>query len=178
LNTFVFVFIFLFSSIVSAGENDVKSSFCGTIVSVTTGNHVTLEDANRIQSVVRLAWIFAPEQPQTNYLAAKMRLDKLSFNRAACVDVLKSYGKKNNVGPFRYYGVVTIKDLGDLGLEMLNQGMAWHYTPYASKGQKAADYAKYAVAEREARANSYGIWADKSSISPWVFQGKTLDSFK
>jgi endonuclease YncB( thermonuclease family) len=173
-----FVFLACSSSVALAENKRPIASFCGTVINVSSGNHITIEDSNKKQAKVRLAWVFAPEPPQTNGLAAKMRLDKITFNRAACVDVLMSYGKKDNDPSERYYGVVSIKDLGDVGLEMLSQGMAWHYTPYAQKGQGPNDYAQYAVAERAAREQGFGIWSDKAVISPWVFQGKSIDQFK
>ncbi len=149
---------------------------CGTVVAVPTGNHITIEDANRKKASVRLAWVFAPESPQTNGLAAKIKLDKLVFNRAACVTVLNNYGKDKD-GSSRYYGIVNVKDVGDVGLEMLKIGYSWHYTPYAQKGQRANEFAQYAVAERNAREQKLGIWSDPNIMSPWVFQGKSINRF-
>lgn len=174
----IFSLALLATSCVSVSVNAAEKGgeVCGTVVSVTSANHLTLEDANRKKAHVRLAWVFGPEVPQTNGLAARIKLDKMVFNRAACVTILNSYSKDKE-GSQRYYGIVNVKDIGDVGLEMLKIGYSWHYTPYAQKGQKANEFAQYAVAERNARSEKLGIWSDPNVISPWVFQGKSINHF-
>ena len=48
----------------------------------------------------------------------------------------------------------------DINLEMLEEGMAWHYRQY-SKNQRLQK------AEDEARAKKKGLWSDPNPIAPW-----------
>ena len=50
-------------------------------------------------------------------------------------------------------------------LQMIKQGMAWHYKQY-SKDQELAS------AEIEARKKRIGLWADKSPVAPWDWRWK------
>ena len=48
-------------------------------------------------------------------------------------------------------------------LQMIKQGMAWHYKQY-SKDQELAS------AEVEARKKQLGLWAEKSPLAPWEWR--------
>lgn len=166
---------------VHADENAASSgasgaSFCGTIIGVPSGNHVVIEDAQKRAAMIRLAWIFAPEDPQPNGVAARVRLDRIAYNKVGCVRVIARYPRKDGDPRERYYGTVMIKDVGDAGLAMLKMGLAWHYVDYARSGQPANEFAQYALAERTARAEKEGLWNDPNAIPPWVFQGKSIRS--
>ena len=51
-------------------------------------------------------------------------------------------------------------DKRDMNLEMLEEGMAWHYAHY--------DHNKrLAEAEQEARGDRIGLWSDPNPVSPW-----------
>lgn len=158
-----------------ADESGVAgSNFCGTVIGVPSGNHLIIEDAQKRAAMARLAWVFAPEDPQPNGVAARLRLDRLAYNRVGCVQVIARYPRKDGDPRDRYYGTVQIKDVGDVGLSMLRMGLAWHYVDYARRGQSANEFAQYAVAERNARSEGAGLWGDPNAIAPWVFQGKSI----
>ncbi len=50
-----------------------------------------------------------------------------------------------------------------INLEMVQDGMAWHYTTYS----KSKELAK---AEAEARMGKKGLWVDKEPMPPWEFR--------
>ena len=51
-------------------------------------------------------------------------------------------------------------DKRDMNLEMLEEGMAWHYAHY--------DHNKrLAEAEKEARGDRVGLWSDTNPVAPW-----------
>ena len=67
----------------------------------------------------------------------------------------------------RYGRILGDVHLGErhINLEMVQDGMAWHYKTY-SKAKNLAD------AEDAARKAKKGLWADKSPEPPWEFRKK------
>ena len=63
----------------------------------------------------------------------------------------------------RYIAYVYTLENKDVALEMLNAGMAWHYTKYDQSE-------KYHNAEIKARNNKVGLWVDPRRIAPWDFR--------
>jgi micrococcal nuclease len=48
----------------------------------------------------------------------------------------------------------------DISLEMLEEGMAWHYREYSK-------HKRLQQAEDDARAGMKGLWADPNPLAPW-----------
>lgn len=48
----------------------------------------------------------------------------------------------------------------DVNLQMLEEGMAWHYTKYDKN-------VRLSRAEGEARAAKRGLWQDRDPVPPW-----------
>ena len=56
-------------------------------------------------------------------------------------------------------------DKRDMNLEMLEEGMAWHYAHY--------DHNKrLGEVEKEARKNRIGLWSDPNPVAPWDWRAK------
>jgi endonuclease YncB( thermonuclease family) len=51
----------------------------------------------------------------------------------------------------------------DINLEMVQDGMAWHYVQYSKSKELAA-------AEEAARKAKKGLWVDKEPVPPWEFR--------
>jgi endonuclease YncB( thermonuclease family) len=51
----------------------------------------------------------------------------------------------------------------DVGLELVTQGAAWHFTQFSRSAALAA-------AEQEARAARRGLWALPDPVAPWMFR--------
>ena len=63
----------------------------------------------------------------------------------------------------RYIAYVYTLENKDVALEMLNAGMAWHYTKYDQSE-------KYHNAEIKTRNNKVGLWVYPRRIAPWDFR--------
>jgi endonuclease YncB( thermonuclease family) len=68
-------------------------------------------------------------------------------------------------------GVLLHLDDRDLSLEMVQEGMAWHF-------RRCSKEATLADAERDARNAGRGLWADKNPVPPWVWRKQQLKSKK
>ena len=108
---------------------------------------------------VRLAGIDAPERGQAFGSASKAALSELVFAR----QVVVQWKKRDRYE--RLVGKVTVSG-ADANLAMLTRGLAWHYARFEAE-QERADRAAYAQAEREARAQRRGLWADARPVAPW-----------
>jgi endonuclease YncB( thermonuclease family) len=137
--------------------DDPPKPFTGKVVKVTDGDtvHVLLD---RETHKIRLLHIDAPESKQAFGTKAKQALSERVFGKEVKV-VWKSRD--------RYKRILGDIYLGDrwINLEMVQDGMAWHYKQF-SKDEKMAQ------AEDEARKAKKGLWADPNPIPPWEFRKK------
>ncbi len=134
----------------------------GQVVGVSDGDTITLLDANKTQHKIRLAGIDAPEKAQAFGQASKKSLSDLVYRKQVAV----YWEKKDRYQ--RTLGKVTLNEL-DICLEQVKRGMAWHYKQY-QRDQSPEDRLKYDQAEKEARQNRVGLWADESPIEPSKFR--------
>lgn len=134
----------------------------GQVVGVSDGDTITLLDANKTQHKIRLAGVDAPEKDQPFGQASKKSLSDLIFNKQVNV-----YWEKKD----RYQRVLGKVTLGeqDICLEQVKRGMSWHYKQY-ERDQTPEDRMKYTLAEKDARENRIGLWADESPVEPSKFR--------
>lgn len=130
----------------------------GKVVSIADGDTITVLDAENVQHKIRLEGIDAPEKGQAFGTKAKEKLSELVGEK----DVVVRWEKKDRYG--RILGDVHLSDR-HINLEMVQDGLAWHYKQY-SKSKQLAE------AEDEARKAKKGLWADKSPEPPWEFRKK------
>jgi len=123
------------------------------VVGVHDGDTITGLDDSKTQFKIRLDAIDAPELGQPFGQASKKALSEKVFGRNVVV-IAKT---KDKYG--RTVGHVMI-DGRDVNLEMLEEGMAWHYKHYDHN-------ARLAMAEEEARAAKKGLWVDGDAVPPW-----------
>ena len=123
------------------------------VVGVHDGDTLPGLNDQKEQVKVRLDTIAAPELGQPFGRASKKALSDKVFGK----DVVVTVKTKDKYG--RTVGHVLI-DKRDINLEMLEEGMAWHYRQY-SKNQRLQQ------AEDEARAKKKGLWSDPNSVAPW-----------
>ena len=134
----------------------------GQVVGVSDGDTITLLDANKTQHKIRLAGIDAPEKAQAFGQASKKSLSDLVYRKQVIV-----YWEKTDRYQ-RTLGKVTLNEQ-DICLEQVKRGMAWHYKQY-QRDQSSEDRLKYDQAEKEARQNRIGLWADESPVEPSKFR--------
>lgn len=135
----------------------------GQVVRVADGDTITLQDANRREYKLRLAYIDAPEKAMPFGPDAKRHLAQLVEDKTveARIDDVDNYGR----------GVARIfKDGQDVNYAQLSSGYAWHYSQYARKSQSGSDYSRYEQAQNKARHSHTGLWRDASPTPPWEWR--------
>ncbi len=138
------------------------SEIQGRVVAVADGDTVTVLDAQRVQHRVRLQGIDAPESPQPFGQRSRQFLAAMVYNQ----EVVVSVDKVDRFG--RAVGVIYL-DGQDVNLRMVEAGMAWHYKQY-QREQTRAQRRAYAAAEKAARRDRLGLWADPNPVAPWDFR--------
>ena len=123
------------------------------VVGVHDGDTLTGLNDNKEQFKVRLDAIDAPELGQPFGQASKRALSEKVFGKDVVV-VVKTRDKYG-----RSVGHVLI-DGRDVNLEMLEEGMAWHYKKYDKN-------VRLSRAEEEARTAGRGLWQDRNPVPPW-----------
>lgn len=165
--------------LVSASAFAAPSTRTCLVVGVSDGDTITARCGTPgafEQVKVRLAAIDAPERRQPFGARSKQALSDLAFGREAQLECAKvdRYGRS-------VCNVLVIPADGaqrrraqptDVGLSMVNQGMAWWYRAY-SKDQPIEEQVRYALGERRARAAGAGLWADPNPVPPWDWRAAT-----
>jgi endonuclease YncB( thermonuclease family) len=128
----------------------------GKVVSIADGDTITVLDADKKQHKVRLNGIDAPEKKQAFGAKSKTRLGEMVAGK----DVVVEWKEKDTYG--RTLGKVTQSGV-DVNLQMVKEGLAWHYRKYS----KSIELAR---AEAEAKAAKKGLWADPNPVPPWDFR--------
>jgi endonuclease YncB( thermonuclease family) len=124
-----------------------------SVVGVHDGDTLTGVDEDRGQHKIRLDAIDAPELGQPFGQTAKKALSGKVFGKEVIVipKTTDRYG--------RTVGHVLI-DGRDVNLEMLEEGMAWHYEKYDHNR-------RLREAEQESRKSGRGLWQDSAPQAPW-----------
>jgi endonuclease YncB( thermonuclease family) len=134
----------------------------GKVVAVTDGDTIKVLDADKVQHVVRLSGIDAPEKKMPFGQRSKQNLSDLVYGRWVEVEGEKidRYG--------RLVGKVLVNGI-DANLAQVRAGMAWHYKAY-EREQPALDQQVYAEAEIKAVAAKQGLWVDRNPVAPWEWR--------
>lgn len=136
----------------------------GKVVSIADGDTITVLDADKVQHKIRLQGIDAPEKKQAFGTKSK----ELMGEKVAGQEVVVTWTEKDRYG--RVLGEVMI-GTRHINLEMVQEGMAWHYKQYSKSKELAA-------AEDEARMAKKGLWADKEPVPPWEFRKQEREKQK
>ena len=136
----------------------------GTVVGVSDGDTITVLDKSNNEHKVRLMGIDAPEKSQAFGNEAKQTLSNYIYKKEVSVEYKKLDKYKRIVGKVKLDGQ-------DICLQMIRDGMAWHYTEY-EREQSKSDRDLYRVAEAKAREVNLGLWVEKQAVSPWMFRQK------
>ena len=134
----------------------------GTVLGISDGDTITVQDKSNNEHTVRLMGIDAPEKSQAFGNEAKQTLSNYIYKKEVSVEY-KKYDKYK-----RIVGKVTL-DGQDICLKMIVDGMAWHYTEY-EKEQTKTDRDLYRGAETLARGIKIGLWSDAQAIKPSAFR--------
>ena len=128
----------------------------GKVVGVIDGDTIDVLDSSKKQHRIRFDGIDAPERGQPFSNRAKSTLSDLVFGKTVRVDT---------EGPDKYDRTIgrIYVDGRDVGLAMLEAGMAWHYTKYDQSK-------KYADGEKAAKDAGRGLWSDPRRVPPWEWR--------
>ena len=126
------------------------------MVGVTDGDTITVLAEGKKQYKVRLQHIDCPETRQPFAAKAKQSLSAKVFGKTVTVkwDEMDRY--KRILGDV-YIGKRWIN------VELVSEGMAWHYKFYSKDKMMAA-------AEVKAKAAKLGIWSQANPTPPWDFR--------
>lgn len=130
--------------------------FTGKVVGVTDGDTVTVLYEGKKQYKVRLQHIDCPETRQPFATKAKEALSSKVFGKTVTVKWEEMDRYK------RILGNVYIGDRW-INLELVNEGLAWHYKFYSKD-------TKMAAAEKTAQKAKLGIWSEPDPTPPWDFR--------
>ena len=128
----------------------------GKVVNVADGDTITVLDAEKVQHKIRLQGIDAPEKKQAFGTKSK----ELMTEKVAGHEVVVTWKEKDRYG--RILGEIMLGKR-HINLEMVQDGMAWHYVQYSKSKELTA-------AEEAARTAKKGLWADKEPVPPWEFR--------
>ena len=145
----------------SAAKERVAQSVAkrGEVVRIIDGDTIEMLTRQNEAIKIRLEHIDAPEKKQAFTKRSKQLLSDLVFQEEV---ILRGNLKKDRYG--RLIAVVfRARDELEVNLEMIKQGMAWHFKRY-SKDET------YAKAEIEARESKRGLHADQNAMPPWEFR--------
>lgn len=123
------------------------------VIGVHDGDTLTGLDESKTQHKIRLDAIDAPELGQPFGQASKQALSAKIFGK----DVVVTVKTRDKYGPTVGHILIGGRDVN---LEMLEEGMAWHYTKYDKNFRLSR-------AEGEARAAKKGLWQDRDPVPPW-----------
>jgi endonuclease YncB( thermonuclease family) len=150
----LFLICFLSVAISAFGQR-----FPVTVVGITDGDTFTVINRDKLQLKVRIIGIDAPEKKQPFGSKARQTLSELIFKKQIEIDV--QYQEKWG----RYAAKVYTADGKDVGLLMLQAGMAWHNVNYDKTPA-------YAAAEKAARTARKGLWSEAHPVAPWVYRAR------
>ncbi len=136
--------------------------FIGKVVGIVDGDTIDLLTDSQEQLRIRIAGIDSPERRQPFGKRAKQYMAKLAAGNLA----VATCPKKDRYG--RYVCVVKV-DSKDIGMEMIRNGLAWHYKKYAHE-QSPDDRRDYEYVETEARKRNIGLWNSSSPMPPWEWR--------
>lgn len=133
-------------------------SWNGKVIGIYDGDTISVLNGNRKEKI-RLYGIDCPEHEQPFYQKAK------SFTSA------RVFGKQVEVRPVdtdKYGRIVAWVYVGAecLNLELVRNGLAWHYKFFAANEPELESL------EKDARERRVGIWSQKNPEAPWHFRRK------
>lgn len=150
------MFRFAFAGLLFTSIGLGAETLTGKVVAIADGDTLTLLDGEKKQVKVRLHGIDAPERAQPFYNKAKNALGDLVHEKEVRIEIK---GPDDRYG--RKIGVVKIGEC-NVNAKLVKDGWAWHFVKYAP------DDKELAAAEKEARKEKRGLWADsKPPVAPW-----------
>ena len=137
----------------------------GKVISIESGDAITVESSGRKYSV-KLQSIDAPDNGQSYFESSRKTLSKLINKKDVRIVVLGRDPGESLTGTVYYDG-------RDIGLRLLEKGMAW-YSKRSAEVQTAVVRKSYSDAQAYASSAGVGLWTEDDPVPPWVFRGEEL----
>lgn len=135
----------------------LADTITGRVVAVTDGDTIKVLDDTKTEHKIRLYGIDAPESKQAYGQRSKQALSAKVYNQPVRVEYKQRDRYGRIVGKV-YNGAVYVN------LEMVKDGMAWHYVQYARKDDDLRQ------AQATAKTAKRGLWAGKDPVEPWTWR--------
>ena len=136
----------------------------GTVTAVEDGDTITVT-IKGTPTVVRLFSIDCPEDGQGFGAKAKQVATALALGKTVKVEKL-------NIDPRgRTIANVFLPDGTNLAVQLLEQGLAWHYTVYSNSKELDA-------IEKKARDQKKGLWVQENPVAPWKYREQQKEQKK
>lgn len=135
----------------------LADTITGRVVAVTDGDTIKVLDDTKTEHKIRFYGIDAPESKQDYGQRSKQALSDKVYNQPVRVEYKQRDMYGRIVGKV-YNGAVYIN------LEMVKDGMAWHYVQYAKRDDDLRQ------AQEQAKTAKRGLWAGKDPVEPWVWR--------
>lgn len=149
-----------------AAQSESETRFFeAKVIRVVDGDTITVQDKHHQKIKIRLASIDAPELKQAFGLESKTYLHQLIYGKTVQVQVqvLESDPYQRTLANINSQGQ-------DVQLQLIDNGMAWHYAYFAKKQQTAQEFKQYEHAQKQAQVNQLGLWKAPKAIAPWNFK--------
>lgn len=149
---------------------------CGRGEMRSSANRFKLETSQGKSVHIRIAFVYAPEEPQANGRGSLVNAMHLIDLKDLCAVVIAPAGRQPN-GENRFIASVYNGNGKDVGLELIKGGYAWHWAEMAQGTQHPAAYRAYELAQKWVKDWREGIFVSSNPIPPWDFSGigsKTL----
>ncbi len=129
------------------------------VTHIADGDTFTAVNRDELKLRFRLYGIDAPEKKQPYSTVSKEALSKMVLGKTVVVDV------KSTDGWGRHVVIVSTQTVKDVGANMIEQGMAWHFKRYDQSPH-------YRALEKKAREKRRGLWYDTKPVAPWDYRAK------
>lgn len=126
----------------------------GRVTRVIDGDTFELRTGDQQQLTIRLHGIDAPEYDQSGGAQASRLLARKIDNRNVTLTVRDTDRYGRTVAVTYYQG-------RNVNVEMVSEGAAWWYVQYAGDDEPLRE------AQKQARENQIGIWAEGDPVPPW-----------
>ena len=131
----------------------------GRVVSVATGDTLTIQFASKLQVRIRLAGIAAPKKDQPHGTSSRRSLAELCGGRTVVVEDQGADPEGHLAARVMCAGI-------NANGEQVRRGMAWADRRYA-----APTSALFRL-ETDAREHRRGLWRRRHPVAPWVWRPK------
>ncbi len=129
------------------------SQIKGKVINIKDGDTIVVLDSLFKQQTIRIADIDCPENKQPFGTRAKQFTANEVLGKIVMVKIKNTDRYGRTVGYVMYNNK-------NLSLELLKNGLAWHYK-YYSKDKEMADLEDFA------KKNKLGLWSHKKPINPY-----------